>query len=36
MDAMQALFSDAEIMEKVAKQKHTVIEPITVSMPVAV
>ena len=35
MDGMQALMSDRETMEKVAKEKHTVIEPITVSMPVA-
>ncbi len=34
MDGMQKLFNDSEIMEKIAKQKHTVIEPITVSMPV--
>jgi hypothetical protein len=36
LDGMQALMSNTEVMEKVAKQKHTVIEPITVSMPVAV
>ncbi len=36
MDGMKALLSDPEVMEKVAKQKHTVIEPITVSMPVEV
>ena len=36
MEAMQKLFGDSEIMEKIAKQKHTVIEPITVSMPVDV
>lgn len=36
MDGMQALMSDKETMEKVAKEKHTVLEPITVSMPVEV
>ena len=36
LDGMQALMSNSEVMEKIAKQKHTVIEPITVSMPVAV
>jgi hypothetical protein len=36
MEGMQKLFGDSEIMEKIAKQKHTVIEPITVSMPVDV
>lgn len=36
MDGMQALMSNSETMEKVAKQKHTVLEPITVSMPVSV
>jgi len=36
LDGMQALMSNAEVMEKVAKEKHTVIEPVTVSMPVAV
>lgn len=36
MDGMQALMSNSEVMEKVAKEKHTVIEPITVSMPVPV
>jgi hypothetical protein len=35
MDGMQALMGNAEVMEKVAKEKHTVIEPVTVSMPVA-
>jgi hypothetical protein len=34
MDGMQALMGNAEVMEKVAKEKHTVMEPITVSMPV--
>jgi hypothetical protein len=36
MDGMQALMGNAEVMEKIAKEKHTVIEPITVSMQVAV
>ena len=36
MDAMQTLMSNTEVMEKVAKEKHTVKEPITVSMPVEV
>jgi hypothetical protein len=36
LDLMQALMSDTEVMEKVAKQKHTVLEPITVSMHVSV
>ncbi len=36
MDGMQTLMSNAEVMEKVAKEKHTVKEPITVSMPVEV
>ena len=36
MDEMQAVMSDPEVMVKVAKEKHTVLEPITVSMPVEV
>lgn len=36
LDGMRALMSNSEIMEKVAKEKHTVLEPITVSMPAAV
>lgn len=36
LDGMQAVMKDPEVMEKIAKQKHTVIEPITVSMPVMV
>ena len=36
LDAMTALMSDKETMEKIAKEKHTVLEPITVSMPVAI
>ena len=33
LDGMQALMSNPEIMEKIAKEKHTVLEPITISMP---
>ena len=36
MEGMNALMTNKDVMEKVAKQKHTVLEPITVSMPVAV
>ena len=36
MDEMQSLMSNPEVMEKVAKEKHTVLDPIAVSMPVAV
>ena len=36
LEAMQAVLGDAEVMEKVAKQKHTVIEPVIVSLPVKV
>ena len=36
LDGMQALMSNPEVMEKIAKEKHTVREPITVSMPVEV
>jgi len=36
VDAMQSLMSNPEVMEKIAKEKHTVREPITVSIPVAV
>jgi quinol monooxygenase YgiN len=36
LDAMQAVMSNPEVMEKIAKQKHTVLDPITVSMPVSV
>ena len=36
MEGMQALMGNREVMEKVAKEKHTVLEPITVSMPVDV
>jgi hypothetical protein len=34
LDGMKALMNNQEIMQKVAKEKHTVLEPITVSMPV--
>ena len=36
LDKMQSLLSNAEVMEKIAKEKHTVREPITVSMPIEV
>lgn len=36
LDGMQSLMTNADVIEKIAKQKHTVLEPITVSMPVAV
>ena len=36
LEAMQAVLGDAEVIEKVAKQKHTVIEPVIVSLPVKV
>jgi len=36
MDGMKALMGNKEVMEKVAKEKHTVLEPISVSMPVSV
>lgn len=36
LEGMQALMSNPEVIEKIAKEKHTVIEPISVSMPVAV
>lgn len=35
LEGMQNLMSDKETMEKVAKEKHTVIDPVKVSMPVA-
>jgi hypothetical protein len=35
-DAMQALMSNQEVMEKIAKEKHTVLDPIIVSLPVNV
>ncbi|MBD0286232.1 MAG: hypothetical protein ICV79_12530 [Flavisolibacter sp.] len=36
VDGMQAILNDAEVMEKIAKEKHTVLQPVTVSMPVEV
>jgi hypothetical protein len=36
MDEMQAVLNNQEVMEKIAKEKHTVLDPITVSMPVDV
>ena len=36
LDGMQTLMSNAEVIQKIAKEKHTVIEPIIVSMPVDV
>ena len=36
MDAMNAVMSDKEVMEKVAKEKHTVLDPLIVSMPVEI
>jgi hypothetical protein len=35
-DEMQAVMNNKEVMEKIAKEKHTVLDPITVSMPVNV
>ena len=36
LEGMQALMSNPEVMQKIAKEKHTVLDPITVSMPVDV
>jgi len=36
LEGMQAVMSNPEVMEKIAKEKHTVRDPITVSMPVEV
>ena len=36
LEAMQTLLGNPEVMEKVAKEKHTVREPITVSMPIEI
>ncbi|MBI1783164.1 MAG: hypothetical protein HYR66_17630 [Sphingobacteriales bacterium] len=36
LEGMQAVMSNPEVMEKIAKEKHTVLDPITVSMPVEV
>ena len=35
-EGMQTVLGNAEVMEKVAKQKHTVKDPVIVSMPVEV
>ena len=32
LEGMQALMNNREVMGKVAKEKHTVLEPITISM----
>jgi hypothetical protein len=34
MEKLQAIMSDQQIMQDIAKNKHTVIEPIILSMPV--
>jgi hypothetical protein len=36
LEGMQAIMSNPEVMEKIAKERHTVLDPITVSMPVDV
>ena len=36
LDGMQAVMNNPEVMEKIAKEKHTVLDPIIVSMPVDV
>jgi hypothetical protein len=36
MDGLQATMANPDIMEKIAKEKHTVLEPITVSTQVTV
>ena len=36
MEGLQTTLANPDIMEKIAKEKHTVLEPITVSMPVSV
>jgi hypothetical protein len=36
MDGLQATMANPDIMEKIAKEKHTVLEPITVSIQVPV
>jgi hypothetical protein len=35
-DAMQAVMGNQEVMQKIAREKHTVLDPITVSLPVNV
>ena len=36
LDGMKTLMQNSEVMEKIAKEKHTVLEPITLSMQVPV
>jgi hypothetical protein len=36
LEGMQAVLSNPEVMQKIAREKHTVLDPITVSMPVDV
>jgi hypothetical protein len=36
LSLMQDILGDPEVMVKVAKEKHTVLEPVVVSMPVPV
>ena len=36
MEGLQATMANPEIMQKTAKEKHTVLDPITISMPVPV
>jgi hypothetical protein len=36
LEGMQAAMANPELMDKIAKEKHTVLDPITVSMPVPV
>jgi hypothetical protein len=36
MEGLQATMANPDVMQKIAKEKHTVIDPITVSMPVTV
>lgn len=36
LEGMQSVLSNPEVMEKLAKEKHTVLEPVCVAMPVAV
>ena len=36
LEGMQSLLGNPEVMEKIAKEKHTVKEPVTVSMPLEV
>jgi len=34
LQGMQTVLGDPEVMQKIAKEKHTVLEPVSVSMPV--